>query len=146
MPAGVADRVTAAAAAIAGTELAVGTISLGWPAIGWINLVVLALACGFAAVAGLGFARHRGRACRCFGALTRRAFGLRNIGQALLIAAAAALAARPVRRAEVQLGPAAHLLLLAAAIVVAGAAFTAARALLASDGAALAQPQPGTAV
>lgn len=146
LPAGLAGQVTAAAAAIAATELAAGAVSLCWPAIGWINPVVLALACGFVVVAGLGYARHRGRPCRCFGALTRRAFGLRNIGQALLIAAAAALATRPVRPAQLQLGLTAHVLLLAAAFIVTAAAFTAARALLASDGRTLSEPQPGTAV
>jgi hypothetical protein len=145
LPAGIAGRVTAAAAAIAATELAAGAVSLCWPALRWMNLAVLALACAFAAVAILGYARHRGRPCRCFGALTRRELGLRNIAQALLILAVAVLATRPVPPGRLQLGLTAHLLLVAAASIVAAAAFTAAKALLASDGIPLAQARPGMA-
>jgi hypothetical protein len=129
----------AASAGLALAELLTGAASLCWPAAGWLNWLVLALASGFVAVALVGYARYRGRPCRCFGALTRRAFEVRAIGQALLIAAMAAVALRPARPAQLDLGLADHLLLLAAASVLVLAAFTAARAL------APANAQPGMA-
>ncbi len=118
-----------AATAIAAAELAAGVASLCWPALGFVNLAVLALAIGFVAVAAAGYARRRGQPCRCFGALTRRAFGRRELGQAVVIMAAAALAARPVVPTAMRLAGAAHLLLLCGAALTALAAFTAARAL-----------------
>lgn len=143
LPAAAPQRVLAvlpaASAALALAELLIGAASLCWPAVGWLNWLVLALACGFTVVAAVGYARYRGRPCRCFGALTRRSFGLRTIAQALLIAAVAGLALRPARPAQVDLGLAAHLLLLAAAGLLALAAFTAARAL------ATGSAQPGMA-
>ena len=124
----------AAGASLALAELLTGTASLCWPAAGWLNWLVLAVAAGVAAV---GDARHHGRPCRCFGALTRRSFGVRTIAQALLTAAVAGLAVRAAGPAQLDLGPAAQLLLLAAAGLVALAAFTAARALAAGN----AQPE-----
>ncbi|MGO8961624.1 MAG: MauE/DoxX family redox-associated membrane protein [Streptosporangiaceae bacterium] len=132
-------RLPAASAALALTELLTGAASLCLPADRWLNWLVLALACGFVVVATVGYARHRGRPCRCFGALTRRSFGVRTLGQALLIAVVAGLAVRPVRTAQLDLGLAAHLLLLAAASLVTLAAFTAARALASGNA------QPGMA-
>jgi len=142
----VAGQLTVAAAAVACAELATGAASLCWPAVGWLNLTVLALACGFAIVAGVGYVRHRGRPCRCYGALTRRSFGLRTVGQALVLVAAAVLATGSVRPADIQLGLAAHLLLLAAAGAVAAAAATAAKALLTSGPETVAEVRPGMAV
>ena len=127
----------AAGASLALAELLTGTASLCWPAAGWLNWLVLAVAAGFAVVAAVGYARHHGRPCRCFGALTRRSFGVRTIAQALLTAAVAGLAVRAAGPAQLDLGPAAQLLLLAAAGLVALAAFTAARALAAGN----AQPE-----
>jgi hypothetical protein len=121
--------VPAGAAAIIAAELAAGTISLCWPSATWADLAVLALACGFTAVAGIGYARYRGRPCRCFGALTRRSFSARSLLQSIVILAAAVLATRPVGQAEVTLGLTAHVLLLAATALMALAAYTAARAL-----------------
>jgi hypothetical protein len=121
-----------AAVAIAAAELLAGSVSLCWPAVGWANAFVLALACGFVVVAAVGYVRHRGQPCRCFGALTRRGFSARSVLQALLIAAAAVLAARPAGAAQVDLGLPAHLLLLAAGAMMAVAAGTAARALMAA--------------
>jgi hypothetical protein len=118
-----------AAPAIAAAELAAGVASLCWPALGFVNVAVLGLAIGFAVVAAAGYARRRGQPCRCFGALTRRAFGRRELGQSVAIMAAAAIAARPVVPATVQLAGAAHLLLLCGAGLTVLAAFTAARAL-----------------
>jgi hypothetical protein len=129
----------AASAALALAELLTGAASLCWPAAGWLNWLVLTLASGFVAVAVVGYARYRGRPCRCFGALTRRAFGVRTIGHALVIVAMAAVALRPALPAQVDLAPADHLLLLAAAGLLVLAAFTAARALAPASG------QPGMA-
>jgi hypothetical protein len=129
----------AASAGLALAELLTGAASLCFPAARWLNWLVLALASGFLIIAVVGYARYRGRPCRCFGALTRRAFGLRSIGQALLIAATAAVALRPARPAQLDLGLADHLLLLAAAGLLVLAAFTAARAL------ATGNAQPGMA-
>jgi hypothetical protein len=137
LPAGAPPRVLAglpaAGAAVALTEVLIGAASLCWPAARWLNGPVLALACGFVAVAAFGYALHRGRPCRCFGALTRRSFRIRTIAQALVIAGLAGLALRPARPAQVDLGPASHLLLLAAAGLLVLAAFTAARALATAD-------------
>lgn len=120
----------AAAITIATAELFAGGVSLCWPDAGWVNLAVLTLACGFAAVAGLGYARHRGRACHCFGALTRRGFSVRTLLQALLIVAAAAVACQRVHSpAQLRLGAGTQVLLLAAAGLLAAAACTAAKAL-----------------
>ena len=120
-------------AALALLELLTGAASLCWPATRWLNWLVLALACGFVVVAAVGFARHRGRPCRCLGALTRRSFGVRALVQALVIAAAASVALRPSRPAQVDLGVQAHLLLLTGACLLGLAAFTAARALAAGN-------------
>jgi hypothetical protein len=127
-PAEVRALVPAAAAAVVAAELAAGTFSLCW-AVAWANRAVLALACAFTVVAGLGYALHRGRPCRCFGALTRRAFSVRSILQSTVILAAAALAIRPAGQTPLSLGVTAHVLLLAAAGLMALAAHTAARAL-----------------
>jgi hypothetical protein len=118
-----------AATTIAAAELAAGVASLCWPALGFVNVAVLALAVGFLIVAAAGYVRRRGRPCRCFGALTRRVFGRRELGQSVAILAAAAIAARPVVPTAVQLAGAAHVLLLCGAGLTALAAFTAARAL-----------------
>jgi methylamine utilization protein MauE len=117
------------AAVIAAGELLIGLVSLCWPALGWVNVAVLALACGFTAVAAVGFARHRGQACRCFGALTRRGFGPSTLAQALVITGAAWLAAQPARAPQLQIGLSAHLLLLAGAGITGLAGYAAARAL-----------------
>lgn len=115
--------------AVAAGELLTGAVSLCWPAARWVNLVVLAVTSGFTVVAAFGYARYRGRPCRCFGSLTRRGFGARGLLQAVLTTAVAALAIRPVQPAALQFGVADHLLLLAAAAVTALAAYTAAVAL-----------------
>jgi hypothetical protein len=129
-------RGIALAAAVAVTELAAGAISLCWPELRWANLLVLALACGFIVVAAVGYIWHRDRPCRCFGALTRRGFGVRSLVQAVLMTGVAVRAARPARLATVNLSAAAHLLLLVAAGLLAFAAATAARALTAGASAA----------
>jgi methylamine utilization protein MauE len=119
----------AIAAAIAGLEIVAGAVSLAWPVLRWAGLLVLALAVGFTVVAAVGYARHRGRPCRCFGALTRRGFSLRSLVQAALITCAAVLALRAVPAADVDLSLTQRSLLLGAAAVLTLAAGTAARAL-----------------
>jgi hypothetical protein len=122
--------VPAAAVTVAAAELIAGGTSLCWPAAGWMNPAVLVLGCGFAAAAGIGYVRHRGRPCHCFGALTRRGFSARTLLQALLIVAAAALACQRVQpAAQLRLGAGMHVLLLVAAGLLAAAACTAAKAL-----------------
>ena len=124
-----------AAVAIAAAELVTGAVSLCWPGIAWVNPVVLALTCSFVIVAGFGYARHRGRPCHCFGALTKRGFGLLSLLRALAILAAAAAACAGVRpEPQLHFALAFHLLLLAGAVLMAAAAATAAKALLAQPG------------
>jgi hypothetical protein len=118
--------------AVALAELALGGASLAVPAIWALNVAVLAAACCFAAVSGIGFAFHRGRSCRCFGALSRRRFDLAGLARAAAVAALAGLATAPAAPAAVILTPAGHGLLLAGSALVAFVAFTAARSLAAS--------------
>jgi hypothetical protein len=119
-----------AAITVAAAELVAGGVSLCWPAAGWVNPAVLMLSCGFAAVAGAGYARHRGRPCHCFGALSRRGFSASTLRQALAVAAAAVLACQRVKpAAQLQFGAGMHVLLLAAAGLLVLAVFTAAKAL-----------------
>jgi hypothetical protein len=118
--------------AVALAELVLGGASLAVPAIWALNLAVLATACCFAAVSGIGFAFHRGRSCRCFGALSRRRFDLAGLARAGAVAALAGLATAPAAPAAVALTPAGHGLLLAGSALVAFVAFTAARSLAAS--------------
>jgi hypothetical protein len=93
--------------------------------------VVLALSCSFAVVAGFGYARHRGRPCHCFGALSKRGFGLASLLRAVAILAVAAAACVPVRPApQLHFALAFHLLLLAGAVFVAAVAAAAAKVLL----------------
>lgn len=133
VPGRVSARISAgapvAAVAIASAEILTGAASLCWPAVGWVNLVVLLLACGFVVVAAVGYARHRGRPCRCFGALTRRRFSVRSLVQAAVLAAVAVIAEGRAPAAQLNLGLTARLLLLAAAAIMALAAHAAARAL-----------------
>jgi len=125
------------AIAIAAAELLAGAMSLCWPDLAWVNLAVLALSAGVVIAAGLGFARHRGQPCHCFGALTSRGFGLVGLLRAMAIAVAAAVACVPLWPApQLHLAPAFHVLLLAGAALLAAAAAAAAKALLAQPGSA----------
>lgn len=119
------------ALAVALGEVLLGGASLSAPELGWLNPVVLAAGCAFVLVSGAGFAFHRGRSCRCFGALSRRRFDLLGIGRAVVIAALAGLAMTGVPASSVRLGPGGRTLLLAAALLLALVAFTAARVLAA---------------
>ena len=130
VPVGVSRAVVRwVAAGIAVTELALGAVSLSWPAAGWINPAVFTLACGFTAVSGAGYLFRRGQSCRCFGALSRRKFDAAAVVRSAVIAMAAAVAMSRVRPALVGIDRAEHLLLLLAGAVVAFAAFAAARSL-----------------
>jgi hypothetical protein len=120
------------ASAVALAELGLGGASLAAPAVWPLNLAVLATACCFAAVSGIGFAVHRGRSCRCFGALSRRKFDRAALARAGALAALAGGAAVPVTPAAVALTPAGHGLLLAGSAFIAFVAFTAARSLAVS--------------
>jgi hypothetical protein len=119
----------AAALGIAVAEFALGAASLSSPAAGWLNPVVLAVGCAFAAVSAAGYAFHRGRSCRCFGALSQRKFDAAGVARSILIAATAAVAMAQVQPSSVQLTAITRVLLLAAAAMLAFVAFTAARVL-----------------
>jgi hypothetical protein len=127
--AGVAGRLAAVAA---GGELLLGAASLSSPGAAWLNAAVLGVACSFVAVSGAGYAFHRGRSCRCFGALSQRRFDLAGIGRAVLIAGIAAVAVLAVPGSLTRLTLADRGLLLAGAALLACLAFTAARYLAAS--------------
>jgi hypothetical protein len=149
LPARAIRLASPAGLAIAAAELVAGGVSLCWPALGWVNIAVLVLAVGFAVVAVTGYIRHRGQQCRCFGTLSQRGFGRREVGQAMAIMAAAVIAARPAGGAQLQLATTAQVLLLCGAGLTAVAARTAAGALATGAGAAPAgtlarQPGAGT--
>ena len=119
----------ATATAVAAGEMVLGAASLSSPLASWLNIAVLALCCGFVAISAVGHARYPGRACRCFGALTGRAFSRAAVGRAGLLAIAAALAALPVSAPLLRLGAAGRLGLLAGAALIAWCGFTAAAAI-----------------
>jgi hypothetical protein len=119
----------AVALGIAFAELGLGAASLSSPAVTWLNPAVFAVGCAFVAVSAVGYAFHRGRSCRCFGALSQRKFDAAGVARSVVIAAVAAIAMSPVQPTFIQLALAARLLLLATALLLALAAFTAARAL-----------------
>lgn len=126
-----------AALAVAASELGLGGVSLAWPEARWLNLAVLAACGGFVAVAGAGYAFHRGRSCRCFGPLSRRRFDRAGLARSVAVAAVAGFAAAGQARAAVPssavaLSPVGRLLLAAGAALVAIVARAAARSLAAS--------------
>lgn len=125
-PATAPDWVAAVAPVIAGTELAAGAGSLALPRVGWINPIVLAICCCFLAVWIIGFARHRGRACNCFGGLSRSAFSAAGIGRTAGLVLVAGVALVPVPPVAVALGVGGELGLLGTGALVAVAAFCAA--------------------
>ena len=113
-------------------ELALGGASLAFPAAWPLSLAVLAAAVSFAVVSGLGFAFHRGRSCRCFGALSRRKFDRAGLARAAVVVALAGLAVAGTSPSVVTLTLAGHALLLAGSAFLAFITFTAARSLAAS--------------
>jgi hypothetical protein len=121
-----------AALGVALIELASGGVSLSAPALRPVNLVVFALGCAFVAVSAAGYAFHRGRSCRCFGALSRRKFDLPSIARSGAVAALGAIALTHVSPASTRVGVVVQVLLVLAAALLAAASFTAARALAVS--------------
>jgi hypothetical protein len=127
-------------------ELGLGGASLAAPAAGWLNLAVLAAGGGFVVVSVIGYARHRGRSCRCFGALSQRRFDLAGLARSAAVLALAGLATAgsatagratagrgaAVPLSDLALSPADRALLLAGSALIVFVAFTAARSLAAS--------------
>ena len=116
------------AAAIAAGEVVAGAASLSMPAAGWLNPVVLAICCCFAVAWTVGYVRHAGRACRCFGALSRQRFTVAGIGRAVGLTLAAAAATAGVPQVSIELSLLTRLGLLGGGALVAMAAFSAAAA------------------
>lgn len=114
---------------IALAELTIGAFSLSWPAVGWLNPLVFVLACGFVAISCVGYAFHRGRSCRCFGALSKRKFDAMGILRSTVIAVVAGDAMSGVRPTLVGVDFVGSILLLLGGALAALAAFTAATAL-----------------
>lgn len=113
---------------IATFELILGSASLAFPAVAVINLLVLATACGFLTVSSIGYVRHRGKSCLCFGQLSNRVFdGFAVLRSIVIVGLAASVALIAVSPSAIQLATAGHLLLLGGAFVVAVATYTAAR-------------------
>jgi hypothetical protein len=109
-------------------ELTVGLASLTLPAMTVLDVLVFGIACAFVAVSAMGYAFHRGRPCRCFGALSQRRFDAAGVLRSAVIAGIAAVALAHVDAAALQLDAMARVFLFAAAALLAVAAFTAARA------------------
>lgn len=109
-------------------ELALGTASLAFPSVAVINMLVLATACAFLTISSLGYIRHRGKSCLCFGQLSNRVFDAAAVMRSLLIVGlAASVALIAVSQSAMQLATADHVLLLGGIVVIAVATYTAAR-------------------
>jgi hypothetical protein len=109
-------------------ELFLGGASLAFPSVAAINLLVLATGCAFLSVSSLGYVRHRGKSCLCFGQLSNRVFDAAGVMRSLVILGlAAGVVAIAVSRSSIQLATGDHVLLLGGAAVVAVATYTAAR-------------------
>jgi hypothetical protein len=122
------------AACIAVGEISAGAASLSAPGAGWINLAVLVTCCCFLAVAAIGYVRHRGRQCRCFGALSRRGFTAAGLGRAAALVVAAVAASASVPPLAIRLSPPTEFGLLACGLLVAGCTYAAAAAVGAKGG------------
>lgn len=116
----------ALAAAIAAGEILAGAASLSLPGAGWLNMVMLVVCCSFLVVWTVGYVRHSGRPCRCFGALSRRGFTAGGVGRAAGLVLAATVATATVPPVAVGLSVPTTLGLLAGGALVALAAFSAA--------------------
>ena len=91
-------------------------------------MLVLATACAFLTISTLGYIRHRGKSCLCFGQLSNRVFDAAAVMRSLLIVGlAASVALIAVSQGAMQLATADHVLLLGGTVVVAVATCTAAR-------------------
>jgi len=121
--------VRAAAVGIAAAELALGAASLTLPSVGWLNPLAFSFTCGFIAVSSVGYVFHRGRSCRCFGALSDRKFDATSVIRSAAIAVVAGLSMLKVPPALLAVTIPGRVLVLLGGVVVTVAAFTAARAL-----------------
>ena len=90
------------AGAIAAGESGAGAASLAAPGTGWLNELVLVICCGFLGVWAVGYARYRGRPCRCFGALSQRRFTAAGIVRAVSLVGLAGVAMIPVPALSLQ--------------------------------------------
>lgn len=111
------------------TELMLGALSLSSPSVRWLNLVIFAVTLLFLAIASLGYALHRGRSCRCFGALSQRRFDARGIARSAAIAAIAAVAIPGAPTAAIRIDAPERTALAIGAIMLSLAAFTAASSI-----------------
>ena len=116
------------ASALATLEVLLGGTSLAFPSIAAVNWLVLAAGCAFLTVSLIGYLRHRGMSCRCFGQLSNRTFDAAGVMRSLVIVGlAAGVAVSSVPQTAIQLVTVDHLLLLGGAVLVALATYTAAR-------------------
>src|SRR5689334_21721429 len=101
---------------IATYELILGSASLACPSVDVINVLVLATACGFLTVSSIGYVRHRGKSCLCFGRLSNRVFdGVGVLRSVVIVGLATGVALIAVSPSAIQLATAGHLLLLGGA-------------------------------
>ena len=114
---------------IVAAEFALGTTSLAFPAIAWVNYAVLAFCIAFLTVSSIGYLFFRGRTCQCFGTLSQRKFDLGGIARSAVLLIMATITIGAVRSASLRLEAVSVILLLALAMLLSAAAFTAARAL-----------------
>jgi hypothetical protein len=119
------------AGAIAAGEIVAGAASLAAPGTGWLNGLVLVICCGFLGVWAVGYARYRGRPCRCFGALSQRRFTAAGIVRAVSLVGLAGVAMIPVPALSLQVSGLSRLGLASGGLFVAAAAYSAAAALAA---------------
>jgi hypothetical protein len=117
------------ATAIALAEVILGCASLSFPAVKWINLLVLIAGCAFIIVSVTGLVRHRGRSCSCFGPLSQRKFDVQSVLRSIAIAAFAAVAMIGVSASSVRLGVTTQALLLIAAAMLLTVSYVAAKVL-----------------
>jgi hypothetical protein len=137
MPVQGSDRVMEGIAiGVATFEMMLGSVSLAFPSITVINLVVLATGCAFLTVSSIGYIRHRGKSCLCFGQLSNRVFDAVGVMRSLVIVGlAASVAVIAVGRSAIQLATVDHVLLLGGVGVVALATYTAAKGSAVTSGA-----------
>jgi len=77
------------AAAVIGTEILAGALSLLLPRLTAVDVAVLTLCTAFVAVSLVGTRYHRGRRCRCFGSLADHRFGPASIARSAVLAVGA---------------------------------------------------------
>ena len=120
------------AVGIALSELLLGSFSLSSPSARWLNPMIFAATLLFVGVALLGYALHRGRSCRCFGALSERKFDALGIIRNVTIAVVAAAAMLSVPSPAINIDAPERVALAIGAMMVGLAAFTATRSIAAT--------------